>query len=90
MATAGVMLFKGPQARRYSQKAVHTRLNTQKVVYGHRRSLVICIRAGGLLVYEGISHSGGDGLNRTFGWPIGRPGVRPDFRPFFRPKKGGG
>ena len=24
MATAGVMLLKGPQARRYTQKAVHT------------------------------------------------------------------
>ena len=24
MATAGVLLFKGPQARRYTQKVVHT------------------------------------------------------------------
>ena len=30
MATAGVMLFKGPQARRYTQKAVHTQGGTHK------------------------------------------------------------
>ena len=47
VATAGVMLFKGPQARRCTQKAVHTqggahrRRNTQKAVCGHRRSHVI-------------------------------------------------
>ena len=34
MATAGVMLLKGPQARRYTQKAVHTQGGTHK-----RRSL---------------------------------------------------
>ena len=28
MATAGVMLFKGPQARRYTQTAVHTQDGT--------------------------------------------------------------
>ena len=39
--------FKGPQARWYTQKAVHTqgeihkRRNTQKAVRSHRRSLVI-------------------------------------------------
>ena len=69
---------------------VHTRLNTQKAVYGHRRSLVISIRGGGGLVYGGISTRGADGLNRTFGRLIGWPKVRPDFRPFFRPKKRGG
>ena len=30
MATAGVMLSKGPQARRYTQKAVHTQGGTNK------------------------------------------------------------
>ena len=30
MATAGVMLFKGPQARRCTQKAVHTQGGTHK------------------------------------------------------------
>ena len=30
MATAGVMLLKGPQARRYTQKAVHTQGGTHK------------------------------------------------------------
>ena len=30
MATAGVMLFKGPQARWYTQKAVHTQGGTHK------------------------------------------------------------
>ena len=31
VATAGVLLFKGPQARRYTQKAVHTQgENTHK------------------------------------------------------------
>ena len=30
VATAGVMLLKGPQARRYTQKAVHTQGGTHK------------------------------------------------------------
>ena len=30
VATAGVMLFKGPQARQYTQKAVHTQGGTHK------------------------------------------------------------
>ena len=33
MATAGVMLFKGPQARRYTQKAVRTGGGTHKRRY---------------------------------------------------------
>ena len=37
VAAAGVMLFKVPQARRYTQKAVHT----QMAVCGHRKSHVI-------------------------------------------------
>ena len=30
VATAGILLFKGPQARRYIQKAVHTQGGTHK------------------------------------------------------------
>ena len=41
-ATAEVMLLKGPPARRLHTKGgAHTRRNTQKAVYGHRRSHVI-------------------------------------------------
>ena len=105
VATAGVMLLKGPQAKRYTQKAVHTQGGTHK-----RRSvatagvLLLIYRGGGLLVYGGITTRGGDGLNRTFGRPTrpaegtaglsagraGRLKVRPYLRPFFRPKQGGG
>ena len=41
VATAGVMLFQEPQARRYTQGGAHTRRNTQKAVCGHRKSHVI-------------------------------------------------
>ena len=42
VATAGVMLFKGPQARRYTQNAVPTQGGAhKKAVCGHRRSHVI-------------------------------------------------
>ena len=44
MATAGVMLFKGPQARRYIQKAVHTQGGTHK-----RRS----VATAGVLLFKG-------------------------------------
>ena len=42
VATAGVMLFKGPQARRHTQNAVPAQGGAQKkAVCGHRRSHVI-------------------------------------------------
>ena len=91
MATAGVMLLKGPQARRYTQKAAHTQGSAQKAehtkggLWPPQESCYL-YTGGGLLVYGGIPTRGGDGLNQTFG----RPKVRPDFRPFFRPKQGGG
>ena len=68
----------------HTEGGAHTRRNTQKAVCGHRRSLVIDIRGGGVLVYGGIATRGGDGLNRTFG----RPKVWPDFRPADRPAEG--
>ena len=63
----------------------HLALRPPLAVCGHCRRLVIDMQGGGLLVYGGITTSGGDRLNRTFG----RPKVRPDFRPFSRPKQGG-
>ena len=44
MATAGVMLLKGPQARRYTQKAVHTQGGTHK-----RR----CVATAGVVLFKG-------------------------------------
>ena len=44
VATAGVMLFKGPQARRYTQKAVHTQGGTHK-----RRS----VATAGVMLFKG-------------------------------------
>ena len=44
MATAGVMLFKGPQARRCTQKAVHTQGGTHK-----RRP----VATAGVLLFKG-------------------------------------
>ena len=38
--------------------------------------LLVIIGGGGVLVFGGSSTRGGDGLNRTFGRPIGRPKVR--------------
>ena len=49
----------GTHRRRCTHKAVHTRLNTQKAVYGHRRSLVISIRGGGVISFLGVLVQGG-------------------------------
>ena len=63
VATAGVMLLKGPKARWYTQKAVHTqggahtRRNTQKAVCGHRRSHVIEGATGKVVHTDGGAHT---------------------------------
>ena len=44
VATAGVLLFKGPQARRYTHKAVHTQGGAHK-----RRS----VATAGVLSFKG-------------------------------------
>ena len=49
MATAGVMLFKGPQARRYTQKAVHTQGGAYK-----RRS----VATAGVVLFKGGAGAG--------------------------------
>ena len=49
MATAGVLLFKGPQARRYTQKAVHTQGGAHK-----RRS----VATAGVMLFKGGAGAG--------------------------------
>ena len=44
VATAGVMLFEGPQAGRYTQKAVHTQGGTHKRRY---------VATAGIMLFEG-------------------------------------
>ena len=56
VATAGVMLLKGPQAKRYTQKAVHTQGGTHK-----RRSVAT---AGVLL----LIYRGGGGVVSIWGY----------------------
>ena len=63
MATAGVMLLKGPQARHYTHMAVHTqsgartRQNTQEAVCGHRRSHVLEGSTGKAAHIQGGAHT---------------------------------
>ena len=63
VASEGVMLRGhrqgGTHRRQCAHKTLHTKLNTQKAVYGHRRSLVISIRGGGGLLVYGVSVQGG-------------------------------
>ena len=49
MATAGVLLFKGPQARQYTQKAVHTQGGAHK-----RRS----VATAGVMLFKGGAGAG--------------------------------
>ena len=49
MATAGVMLFKGPQARRCTHKAVHTQGGAHK-----RRS----VATAGVMLFKGGAGAG--------------------------------
>ena len=49
MATAGVLLFKGPQARRYTQKAVHTQGGA------HKRRFVA---TAGVMLFKGGAGAG--------------------------------
>ena len=49
VATTGVLLFKGPQARRYTQKAVHTQGGADK-----RRS----VATAGVMLFKGSAGAG--------------------------------
>ena len=63
MATAGVILFKGPQARRYTRNAVHTQggaytmRNARKAVCGHRSSHFMKGAIGKAVRAEGGAHT---------------------------------
>ena len=63
VATAGVVLFKGPQARRYTQRwlhtqgGAHTKRNTQKAVRGQRMSHVIERATGKAVRIQGGAHT---------------------------------
>ena len=59
MATAGVMLLKGPQAKGYTQRAVHTQGGTHKRRFVATAGVLLLIYRGGVVSIWGYYYKGG-------------------------------